>query len=72
MVDRIPVVLSQKCGFQLLGVPKIDSTTGCEMADAVFSIANEWNVADNIIGMSFDTTNSNSEEYNGACVLLEQ
>lgn len=55
----MPVVVSQKSGVQLLGVPKIFSASGQEMADAVFTTINDWNIEANIVGVSFDITNSN-------------
>lgn len=71
-VDRIPVILSQKSGSQLLGIPKMNSGTGAESADAVFNLAVAWKVLNEIVAMIFDTTAANTGEYNGACVLLEQ
>lgn len=67
----MPVLLSQQSGVQLLGVPKIDSSSGRNMAYGVFNMIREWNVTNNIIGLSFDLTNLNSGHFNGACVILE-
>lgn len=38
----------------------------------LFNLVQEWNLADRIKFMSFDTTASNTGAYSGACVLLEQ
>lgn len=67
----MPVLLSQESGVQLLGVPKISSSSGRNMADAVFTTLDEWNVEGNIIGLCFDITNSNSGQHSGAAVILE-
>lgn len=40
-VDRIPVILSQRSGSQLLGVPKLQSGTGIAQANAVYDLAVE-------------------------------
>lgn len=72
MVDRLPVILSHRGGEQLLGVPKLQSSTGAEIADSVYKLLIDWNVADAIAGASFDTTASNSGRLRGAAVLLEQ
>lgn len=68
----MPVVVSQTSGVQLLGVPKISTASGKEMADAVFTTINDWNIKANIVGVSFDITNSNSGQYGGAVVILER
>lgn len=68
----MPVLISQKSGVQLLGVPKIGSGTAINMADGIFTLINEWKLQENVIGLSFDLTNSNRGEYGGACVKLDQ
>lgn len=37
-VDRMPVIISQQSGSQLLGVPKIPSGSGLAMAEAIFAL----------------------------------
>lgn len=71
-VERMPVIVSQKSGAQLLGVPKIASGTGEAMAEAVYTALQEWGVTENIVAMCFDTTSSNTGRINGACTLLEE
>lgn len=71
-VDQIPVIVSQQIGAQLLGVPKIQSGTGLAMANAVFDLLVEWKIDDKIVGISFDTTSTNTGQYNGACAILER
>jgi len=73
MVDRLPILVSS-CGggSQLLSVPKLPAGTGAAQAHAVFEALNEWQVADNVEGLCFDTTSSNTGHKSGACVILEQ
>lgn len=68
----MPILISQESGVQLLGVPKISSATGQDMADAIFRTIDDWNVKADIVGISFDITNSNSGQYAGAAVILER
>ena len=77
MVDRLPILVSS-CGqstdargSQLLVVPKLLSGTGAAQASAVFDALNEWKIADNVKGVCFDTTSSNTGLKSGACVTLE-
>jgi hypothetical protein len=73
MVDRLPILVSS-CGggSQLLSVPKLPAGTGAAQAHAVFEALNEWQIADNVEGLCFDTTSSNTGHKSGACVILEQ
>lgn len=59
-VDRMPVLISQESGVQLLGVPFIKSGTGELMAEAVYDTLREWNALENIECVSFDRTSSNT------------
>ena len=56
---------------KLLGVDKTESRSGVNLANAVSNLLEEWNCSDNVIGLSFDTTSSNTGRINGAAVLLE-
>lgn len=46
--------------------------TGRAIADAVLQTLTEWEIADRIQGMSFDTTSSNAGNIKGACLFVEQ
>lgn len=72
-IDRLPVVVvtSFKTA-KLLGVFKLPSGTGKDQASAVFNSFNDWQLKDDVIGMSSDTTASNTGRLNEACVLLEK
>ena len=56
---------------KLFGVEKTESSSGVNQANAVSNLLEEWNCSDNVIGLSFDTTSSNTGRINGAAVLLE-
>ncbi|KAG0727210.1 hypothetical protein GWK47_035121 [Chionoecetes opilio] len=71
-VDRLPIIISGIGGAQLLAVAKLGSGTGESMAAAVVSALETWGVADQVVGMSFDTTASNTGPQKRACVLIEQ
>lgn len=70
-IDRLPILISQRSGVQLLGVPKIDSGTGESMAAAAFKLLKDWAATNGVVAMCFDTTSSNTGRLKGACVLLE-
>ena len=40
-------------------------------ATATFSLVQQWDLADNIVGLSFDTTASNSGWQNGTCLKIK-
>lgn len=71
-VERIPILVSQESGVQLLGVPPIKNATGELMAEAVYNTLREWNALQSIEWVSFDTTNSNTGSTKGAILLLER
>lgn len=71
-VDRMPVIITQRSGSHLLGIPKLNSGTGAACVNAVYDLAVDWNTIDSLVGMNFDTTASNTGEINGASVLVEK
>jgi hypothetical protein len=71
-VDRLAILVSGDGVVKLLGVPQLANGTGIAQADAVFNTLTDWNLADRVQAMSFDTTASNTGRKGGACVLLEQ
>ncbi len=72
LVDRLAVLVSGDGTMKLLGVPKLPNETGEAEATAVFNLIQEWNIANRIKFMCFDTTASNTGLQAGACVLLEK
>ncbi|GBN80863.1 hypothetical protein AVEN_14339-1 [Araneus ventricosus] len=55
---------------KLLGVPKSPSGTGKNAAEAIYKILEEWDLLDQVIAMSFDTTSVNTGHLNGTCTVL--
>lgn len=70
-VERIAVLVSYNDTAKFLGAPKIPSSTGKNIATAVYNLLNAWNIADRVTGMGFDTTSSNTGSQKGACLLLQ-
>ena len=71
-INRLPILVSGQGVERLLNVPKLPNGTGEAMANAVVTAIDNWNLAENIKAMSFDTTASNSGIRSGAAVLIEQ
>lgn len=68
--DRCAVVVSGVGKQKTL--PKLEDGCGKSYADADFNAVTEWNTEQYIIGMSTDTTSSNTGNTNGTCVLFEK
>ena len=56
---------------KLLGAPETEAGTGAAEAEVVKSALTQWGMKQEICGMVFDTTSSNSGENIGACKLIE-
>ena len=75
--DRLAVVASFRTQdmirYQFLAAPLIPDSTGNSMRLALQDTLNEWEIpGDNIIGMSWDTTSSNTGKNLGSATLFEQ
>jgi hypothetical protein len=71
-VDRLSISVTGYKVNKFLSCPKLLSGTGLNQANAVYNALNEWGIIDNVRGMCFDTTSSNTGSRNGACEILEQ
>ena len=71
-VDRLPILVSGLGISQLLAVAKLQAGTGQAQANAVIDAVEDWEIANQIRAMCFDTTSSNTGRVNGACVLIEK
>lgn len=71
--DRLAVLITGLTSgkTQLLGVPQLVSGSGENQAAAVYALLDEWKLKDKVVGLSFDTTSSNSGRLSGAARLLE-
>ena len=58
--------------IKLLGVPEIPNGTGTSQEKAVEELLMSWDLFEEITGIVYDTTASNTGEWRGACVLIEQ
>ena len=56
---------------KLLGIPETESGRGVDEFEMVKEYLVKWKVKEQIVGMVFDTTASNSGEHSGACRYLE-
>lgn len=70
-VDRLPIVVTQHGIEHLLGVPKLQSGTGKEIANAIIKVLKEWGLMHKIQAICFDTTSANTGKDKGAAVILE-
>lgn len=71
-VERLPIVITQQGIEQFLGVPKLQSGTGKEIANAIHKVLEEWGLLHTIQAICFDTTSANTGKDNGAAVILER
>ena len=71
-IDRLPILVSGNGVSQLLRVQKIPNGTGKEQAKAVVDALEDWNLADKVVSMVFDTTAANTGRINGACTHIEK
>ena len=73
--ERLPVLLSDAGGTKLLGVPAIPhkstAKTGDLISEVSIELIEEWNCAECVAGMVFDTTSSNTGCKTAACVVLQ-
>ena len=73
--ERIAVLIAGMPNHKegkLLGVPVVANGTGTTQANVSYNLIKQWAIHDNIVGLVFDTTASNSGKKNGACVKLEK
>ncbi|KAK3915835.1 Replication origin-binding protein [Frankliniella fusca] len=73
-IDRLPVLVKDlgSGNEQLLGVAALEDGSGKSQQTAIKDLAVARKVDSNIVGMSFDTTSTNTGPFIGACVLLEE
>ena len=72
--NRVAVYVSglDSSGFRkLLGCPETSDGTGRSEAEVVQKLLESWGVGDQVCGLVFDTTASNTGSESGACKILE-
>ena len=57
-------------GGKLLAVPTIPDSTGLSQARASMEALQDWHAMENVIGVCYDTTSSNTGKIRGAVVRL--
>ena len=72
--DRLAVAISsrQRISAQFLASPVIPDGRGISMANAVFELANEFELVIKVAAMVFDTTASNTGCWKGSVTLFEK
>ena len=58
--DRLAVSVTGAETEKILGIVKLTSGTGAAQANTTFELLRLWGVSSEVIGMSFDTTASNT------------
>ncbi|XP_044597242.1 uncharacterized protein LOC123273832, partial [Cotesia glomerata] len=71
-IERLPIIISAEKETKILSIPKLENSTGRAMADAVFDALQEYGISEFVVGLCCDTTASNTGQFNGAAVLIEQ
>lgn len=71
-VERLAVSVSGVDTNQLLAISKLYDSKAVDQADVIVSLLEDWQIADKIGGMVFDTTNTNTGADNGICALIEE
>ncbi|XP_053959928.1 uncharacterized protein LOC128864341 [Anastrepha ludens] len=70
--DRLSLVVTGGNMEKLLGIPKIESSTGDAIAAIIHNFLCKWKLDDLVEIVSFDTTAANTGVNNGAAFLLEK
>ena len=70
--DRLPIVVTGEGTSKLLAVPALPNGTAATEAEAIRQAIVDWDLADKIVAMSFDTTNTNSGCRNGVITRLPE
>lgn len=71
-VDRLPILVKGVNIDELLGIPKLENGTAIKQFEAIKKLLFDYNLFDQVAGMCFDTTATNTGPVGGTCVLLEQ
>ncbi|GBO10223.1 hypothetical protein AVEN_115748-1 [Araneus ventricosus] len=69
--ERLPIIVTYKDEEKLLGVPKLENSSGKEQAMVVWNVLKDWGLEDKAQILYSDTTSSNTGRINGAITFLE-
>lgn len=67
--DRLAVIVTSGKTEKILGVPKLENSTGREQATAIYEQLLNWNLQEDIKALCCDTTSSNLGHIKGAAVF---
>ncbi|GBM82652.1 hypothetical protein AVEN_200557-1 [Araneus ventricosus] len=62
--ERLPIIVTYKDEEKLLGVPKLENSSGKEQAMAVWNVLKDWRLEDKAQILYSDTTSSNTGHIN--------
>ncbi|GBM89617.1 hypothetical protein AVEN_269090-1 [Araneus ventricosus] len=63
--ERLPIIVTYKDEEKLLGVPKLENSSGKEQVMAVWNVLKNWRLEDKAQILCSDTTSSNTGRING-------
>ncbi|GBO29689.1 hypothetical protein AVEN_262775-1 [Araneus ventricosus] len=69
--ERLPIIVTYKDEEKLLGVPKLENSSGKEQAMAVWNVLKDWGLEDKAQILCFDTISWNTGRVNGEITFLE-
>ncbi|GBM23196.1 hypothetical protein AVEN_57081-1 [Araneus ventricosus] len=69
--ERLPIIVTYKDEEKLLGVPKLENSSGKEQAMTIWNVLKDWGLEDKALILCSDTTSSNTGRINGAITFLE-
>lgn len=71
-VERVAILVTGQGFEKLLGIPSAARSTGEAQAAACLELLESWKIRDEVVGLVFDTTASNTGLHKGACVRIEE
>lgn len=69
--EKLSIAVSYDGKTKILDSPIIPDKRGKTQADAVLHALEEWGIKDNVVGMCYDTTRSNTGLNIGACINIQ-
>lgn len=71
-VERLAIAVSGLDISKLLAICELKTAHSLPQCKAIDNILEKWAFKHRIIGLCFDSTNSNTGEFGGVCILLER
>ena len=71
-VERVAILTTGQGVEKLLGIPSAARSTGEAQAAACLELLESWKIRDEVVGLVFDTTASNTGLHKGACIRIEK